>query len=234
MAVTANQGVTTPESQTGNVALLLKEWRQIALASDIAPGKIDHYLLDRADVPEEVKALLREKMSSAGALPSEAADSHPLEVGEGAEVLRGGDKKTDARMMDTESGMSGEIGMLDAKSQIEKIKAEVLKSEAEGNEVSENTAHSEEQVEVNSEAGTIGQTVEKKEATASDGTQNSIGDISGKGAVQIAGYSPSSTIADNAETIATKGNVQDSRTWQAMLLQRFLEIWGSFKGLFSN
>ena len=52
--------------------------------------------------------------------------------------------------------------------------------------------------------------------------------------IKIDGYSPSPEIAQNSEKIASKGDVNESKTWQAVLIERLEQIWGDIRGLFST
>ncbi len=58
-AVTAGQ-LDTPEAAGRPNEEVLKDWRQFAIKEGIAPNKIDQYLLERGDVTEEVKTVIRQ------------------------------------------------------------------------------------------------------------------------------------------------------------------------------
>ncbi len=52
--------------------------------------------------------------------------------------------------------------------------------------------------------------------------------------VKVDGYPPSTVIAQNARSISRKGDVRESKTWQALLIERLEEIWGDIQSLFST
>lgn len=51
--------------------------------------------------------------------------------------------------------------------------------------------------------------------------------------IKIDGYNLSSVVSQNSKNISLKGDVHESKTWQAMLIERIEEIWGDVRGLFS-
>ncbi len=128
--------------------------------------------------------------------------------------------------------LSGEVSMLDSKSQIEQIKGEVLTDQdrAEMAATKDGGLEAGEQQIQEVQA----QTSEQKELTATQGTHDTGTGVTGRTSLGVQGYVPSQEVANNADQIAEKGSVQDAKTWQAVLLQRFMQIWGSFKGLFSE
>lgn len=50
---------------------------------------------------------------------------------------------------------------------------------------------------------------------------------------KVDGYAPSAEVAKDAEKLSTKGNVNESKTWQATLIERLEKMWGNIQTLFS-
>ena len=209
---TDNTNKSAPETAKGSEEQMLQEWRQRALMSNVVPNQIDAYLLSRPEVPEAVKALIRsqqeQRATTEQAMP--AVSAPPLESGR-----------------PVESGIAGQVNVLDTKQQMEQIKREAFIEQG-----AVQPQKTEQPVEVR--AAMQMQTAEKKELTTTQGTLSTDTGMAVRASLGISGYPPSQQIAANATEIAEKGNVNDAKTWQAILLQRFLEVWGSFKGLFTT
>jgi hypothetical protein len=224
-----------PEAAQRPVEMMVKEWRQVAIAEGIAPTKVDRYLLTRADVPDDVKSLIQKHISAEqrdveGAGPGVRA-SETVSAGEPLSPRTEVSSIPASMPVEQPKAVSGEIDMLNARSEIESIKRDVIgPSEAEmGPEIEE----AEEMLPASSPEDSDVFTEDDASAAARERQYVEAGP-SGRVPIGISGYSPSKDVADNAQEIADKGPISDAKTWQAMLLQRFLEIWGSFKGIFSQ
>jgi len=232
MTDTSVQNIT-PELARRPVEMIVKEWRQVAIAEGIAPTKVDQYLLTRADVPEDIKSFIHKHIS---------AEQRDIEgtasgVRTSEAIFSAEPSPTDSELSSPTSpsseqpkGLSGEIDMLDAHSEIQSIKREIIQPSEAGMEAEREKTQEllpvtkpEEEIPVEDDAF----------ADSREQQYVEIG-TSGRVPIGISGYAPSKDVADKAEEIAEKGPICDSKTWQAMLLQRFLEIWGSFKGIFSQ
>lgn len=212
--------------------MIVKEWRQVAIAEGIAPAKVDMYLLTRSDVPEDIKAFIQEHISAEQRDTDETASgvvATETELTEESLSSRSGlSKVISPASAEQPKVVSGEVDMLNARSEIESIKRDVIEpSEAEM------------KAERGKTQELLPATKPEEEIPKEDDVSTAAGERkyveigpSGRMPIGISGYAPSKDVADTAEEIAEKGPVSDAKTWQAMLLQRFLEIWGSFKGIF--
>lgn len=230
------QQTATPEVVTQDFRKTLVELRQQAIAEGIALSKIDQYLLDRGDVAEGVKELIRKEMEDSATVERQVevvpGISQPDQ--EAAPVSEKAPPKTE---------VAGEVNMLDAKQQIEQIKRETAESRTPASAETvpvptpEVVAPVEKQPEIRPEQmkeQQIRQTAEKKEVPTTAGTQDTTTGMAVRTSLGMDGYAPSQDVASSAQEIAEKGPVNESKTWQASLLQRFLEMWGSFKALFTG
>lgn len=233
MATDLHGNKQSPETLRRSVESAVKEWRQIAIAEGIAPTKVDRYLLDREDVPEEVKEFIRRTLDAESTDPAGAVRETPVsrEVSAGPAPAESVPAQT--KQASEAAQLSGEVGMLNAKSEIQQIKEEVIQKSEKELDAGMRTEQAEKaSVKPEVDHKTKAQSAEGKEQPTTMGTQNTAGGVATRMSLGMSGYPPSQQVATNAKEIAEKGPVNDSKTWQAMVLQRFLEIWGSFKGLF--
>jgi hypothetical protein len=54
------------------------------------------------------------------------------------------------------------------------------------------------------------------------------------GVQKVDGYTPSNNVVKNASVIASKGSINDSKTWQAVLIERLEEMWGNIQNLMGS
>lgn len=217
------------------IEMMVKEWRQVAIAEGIAPTKVDQYLLTRSDVPEDIKAFIHKYISAEqrdidGTASGVVATETKL-TEESLSPQSGLSKVISPVSTEQPKVVSGEVDMLNARSEIESIKRDVI-------EPSEAEMQAEEEKNIQELRPSI---KPEEEVSMDDNVSTVAGDrqyeeveLLGRVPIGISGYAPSKDIADNAAEIAEKGPISDAKTWQAMLLQRFLQIWGSFRGIFSQ
>jgi hypothetical protein len=240
MATDLHGNKQSPETLRRSVDSAVKEWRQIAIAEGIAPTKVDRYLLDRDDVPEDVKEFIRKVLDAEGIsgaeVPGGAVRETPVSQDFAPATAGVGSIPAPAKPKESSGEeLAGEVGMLNAKSEIQQIKEDIIqKSEQEMATETQVEQGEKPSVEPESQQIAKKQTAEGKEQTTTMGTQDTAGGVATRMSLGMSGYAPSQQVASNAKDIAEKGPVNDSKTWQAMVLQRFLEIWGSFKGLFAE
>lgn len=200
---------------------LLVEYRQIAVAEGIPLSEIDQYLLERSDVPDSVKNLIR-KDADQGAVQQEQSSSTSSAESVGlppssTEI----DRDIEASEKPDKPEIKGDVDILDVEQQMKRIKQEYGESRM-GTET-ENL-------------GSIEQTAEKKEYTTTQGTQNTSSGVQKRltldDSAGVIGYRPSPEIANRAQDISSSGDVGEAKTWQATILQRLWEMWGSLKDVF--
>ena len=194
------------ETEAQSVEKALQEWRKWALNRDVAPNKIDTYLLGIEDVPQRVKELIQKLQET------EAAQEQTPRDAQGEVVTRPMPESQPTKEH------AGEFDMLNASSQIEEMKQEALSGE-ERARVSDETRDAAEQAQPDV-------TPQKTDTIAAPPASR---------VSEIQGYKPSRDVAQNAADIAEKGPVEDSRTWQASLLERLRAMWGDlWDGIFSS
>lgn len=101
---------------------------------------------------------------------------------------------------------------LDVKKEMEGVKMEIAESEREMKGV-ETSA------------------IEEKR-TVEQGDLDTHGGI--KTSFKLDGYQPSAQIVSNSKSIAFHGDIKKAETWQALLVQRLQEIWGSIQKFFAT
>ena len=133
MAADLHSKTQSPETLTKTVDAAVKEWRQIAIAEGIAPTRVDRYLLDRDDVPEDVKAFIRQLIDSEARAQVSASPETPVSQ-EGATPVPPVEAQSVSQPPPTEKGaeLAGEVGMLNAKSEIQQIKEDVIQKSEQG------------------------------------------------------------------------------------------------------
>jgi hypothetical protein len=217
--------VRTPETP-GDDALVLREWRQRALSEGIAPQAIDRHILSLPEVPDSTKDLIRKQFEAAKV----QEDTFPTDLPRQGEIpSRGGVNAGGAEI-------TGGVNVLDTRAQMQQMLKDAQTPQVqEGLPVPGSGAGPEKQADVPVEVPPTNQmqTVEQKELTTSQGTLTTDAGLSRLPPLGMSGYPPSKNVAEHAAEIAEKGPVDDAKTWQAMLLQRFLALWGSMVGLFS-
>lgn len=202
------------------------EWRQFAIASRVSPGNVDRFLLQHADVPDSVKNLIKKELESQGqSLP-------PTEVVQLPERPVSSDPSGGQPAIDqgVTAPVAGEVTMLDAKARLEEIKKEAFDQEERTQEETADQTTREQQE--NAQTEIIAQTAEKKEVPTTAGTQNTAQGMASR--AMMFGYQPSKTVASNLTELSEKGDVRSAKTWQAVMLRRLMEMWGSITSLFSQ
>ncbi len=199
----------------------LEEFKKRALADGVPHANLNEYLLHQDYVPELVKQLIRKEFVKDYSQPQPQAEQMMPRPEASTVPEQPGETEATDGLPKAESQNRGEVEVPTSAKEIQKIKEQYAK-ERESDETSEAGA---------------GQTAEKKEATSTSATQNTDDGVSQRISMAsqgVFGYQPSPQIASDAEDIASKGNVKESRTWQATVMQRLIGMWGSISGLFNQ
>lgn len=222
-SISGTTQTVVPEAVSDVDARLVQEWRQKILAQGIVPSAIDRYLLTLQEVPESVKLVIREQHKAAQNQELLSASAQAQVQGT---LIPGAESASGAEIF-------GQVNVFDTKKQIEQIKKEAnISQSTEQPPVLEGIAAEKKQTEIPVEVQM--QPSENKDLPSTPGTLAADAGMAVRTSLGVSGYPPSGEIAANASAIAEKGPVTDAKTWQALLLQRFLELWGSFVGLFST
>ncbi|MBN2100991.1 hypothetical protein JW710_03845 [Candidatus Dojkabacteria bacterium] len=198
------------EVPEGSPETQIVEFRKRALEEGVPPAKIDEYLLNNKDVPIAVKQLIRKETGEVAATEvSPVSDVSPAAVEKSGAKIEG----------------SVDVGVLSAKERMAKIKEEFGTVEKAPEAAVEGPESRPERA---------AQTAEGKEQTTTSATADYTQGVATRASLGVTGYAPSQQVAENAFSIAEKGDVKAAKTWQAALLQRLWEMWGTFKGLFTS
>lgn len=198
-----------------------------ALEEGIPPARINEYLLEQDWVPEEIKKLLRAEIDAiAAGRPSPEAQGlpaaeQPVTPASPAEVTPEAPQEIKG---------SVDVGVLDAKEQMKQIKEKYGEAPVEARQ---EILEKESGEAVEEPAERISQTAENKEQTTTSGTQDTTAGVATRASLGVTGYVFSQQLAANSDDIAEHGNVRESRTWQAAVMRRLREMWGSIREFFS-
>ncbi len=202
----------TPEEQ-------LKRLQKAAIDQGVSISDVNQFILREwgGFISEELKSLMLHQENRRGPVPNASLEGRP----DVAPSFTEAQKPSVEKPIEQKPAIQGQVEILDVKERMKKIQSEI-------GSISKEDA---------SKAEIIKQTAEKKEQTTTQGTQSTDAGATSRIALDnqhMYGYEPSQEIASQMEEIAEHGEVSDSKTWQAMLMQRLSQMWGGIQKLFSQ
>lgn len=183
-------------------------------AQGMAESKINEYIIqnqEKLGIDAEIIELIDIRSSEA-----------PKTVEKGGGAVSGRvEKAGKAEKTDNFQQIEGET---------QKVKQEIAqereKSKAEIKEVEQKTEETPKDSERDSSASS-----EQEKERVEKAKPYTPGGISGVGKVD--GYAPSLNVAQQSDKLVAKGNINESQTWQATLIERLEEMWGDIRNLFT-
>lgn len=173
--------------------------------------------------PEKLLELMRQELISKG-MAQDKVDPYILQnrekLGVGSDIVK-----------IIEDGMPKEE-IVEEKASVTPVQTEIHEDTGDQSNVESEMKKVREEISKEEENSKVELSSSEEEKTTVE-QKNPVVQHSSGANIKVDGYSPSQEVAKNSDKLVAKGDVHQSQTWQAMLIERLEEIWGDIRGLFS-